>query len=150
MKTIEYRTDDKSNWPPGPWHEEPDKKQWQDEETGYPCLIVRNRFGALCGYVGVPEGHRYHGQDYYAPDVDCHGGLTYADHCQEGIEESHGICHLAEGEDKVWWFGFDCAHLYDICPARKSEFQEWESRYRDFGYVTREVASLARQLKGLS
>ena len=57
METIEYRTMDKSVWGPGPWQNEPDKRQWQDEATGLPCLIVRNSMGALCGYVGVSEGH---------------------------------------------------------------------------------------------
>lgn len=32
--------------------------------TGLPCLIVRNRFGALCGYVGVAEGHPLFGLSY--------------------------------------------------------------------------------------
>jgi hypothetical protein len=43
METIEYRTQDKTQWGNGDWQNEPDKKQWQDTETGYPCLIVCNR-----------------------------------------------------------------------------------------------------------
>lgn len=57
METREYRTVDKSAWGPGPWQDEPDKRQWQDEATGLPCLIVRNPAGALCGYVGVSKEH---------------------------------------------------------------------------------------------
>jgi hypothetical protein len=64
MKTEEWRTVDKSTWGEGEWQREPDKKQWQDAETGLPCLIVRNNGGALCGYVGVPPGHPWHGKDY--------------------------------------------------------------------------------------
>lgn len=65
MKTIEYRTIDKSSWPRGEWDHEPDKRQWQDEATGLPCLIVRQRdSGHLCGYVGVPKSHALHGRDY--------------------------------------------------------------------------------------
>lgn len=64
MKTIEYRTKDKSAWRPGPWQQEPDKVQWKDEETTLPCLIVRNHSGAWCGYVGVAEGHPLHGTEY--------------------------------------------------------------------------------------
>lgn len=64
MQTKEYTTVDKSTWERGEWDNEPDKKQWLDEETGLPCLIVRGCItGALCGYVGVPKGHpayRYH------------------------------------------------------------------------------------------
>ena len=49
MQRIEYRTIDKSQWGEGPWQDEPDKIQWQDEETGLPCLIVRGHMGFLCG-----------------------------------------------------------------------------------------------------
>lgn len=39
-----------------------------DEETGYPCLIVRAPVtGALCGYVGVPERHPLYGCPYNEP-----------------------------------------------------------------------------------
>ena len=63
MKTMEYRTIDKSTWGEGEWQNEPDKKQWQDEETNYPCLIVRSPVsGSLCGYVGVSEGHALFGK----------------------------------------------------------------------------------------
>ena len=37
MKRIEYRNRNKSDLK-GPWLEEPDKIQWQDDGTGYPCL----------------------------------------------------------------------------------------------------------------
>lgn len=56
METIEYRTADKSQWGEGPWTAEPDKRQWRDEATGLPCLIVRGPHGAFCGYVGVAGG----------------------------------------------------------------------------------------------
>jgi hypothetical protein len=98
MKTIEYRHRDKSDWGEGPWQDEPDKRQWQDEATGLPCLVVRNRGGALCGYVGVPAGHPCFEVDYddvygtynedYTertsgplPDLEVHGGLTFSDFC---------------------------------------------------------------------
>lgn len=65
MKAIEYRTIDKANWPAGVWHNEPDKRQWIDEATGLPCLIVRHRYsGHLCGYVGVSPEHPLHGKSY--------------------------------------------------------------------------------------
>lgn len=64
MQRIEYRTQDKSDWPRGPWDNEPDKIQWQDEVTGLPCLIVRGPVGALCGYVGVPKSHPAYGLSY--------------------------------------------------------------------------------------
>jgi hypothetical protein len=65
MKTREYRTIDKSAWADGPWHHEPDKRQWQDPETGLFCLIVRTPLsGGLCGYVAVPPEHPAHGLHY--------------------------------------------------------------------------------------
>lgn len=83
MKTIEYHTVDKSGWGQGPWQDEPDKKQWLDEATGLPCLIVRGPTGSLCGYVGVPATHRYYGSDYDHVQADAHGGLTFAGKCAE-------------------------------------------------------------------
>lgn len=164
-----YHTTDKTDFGPGPWQDEPDKVQWVDPSTGLDCLIVRNPGGALCGYVGVPPDHRWHGVDYsdctrpiacdetwcgHGPDnyMRVHGGLTYADRCQESEDPSRGICHVpAEGRpDNVWWFGFDCAHAGDLCPW-------WEQRgvglggvYRDLSYVESEVASLASQLAEVS
>lgn len=64
MQTKQWHTLDKSDWGDGPWQLEPDKAQWPDVETGLPCLIVRNTFGAWCGYVGVPPGHPLHGVKY--------------------------------------------------------------------------------------
>ena len=163
METKEYRTIDKTSWPRGEWDDEPDKMQWQDEATGLPCLIVRGPVGALCGYVGVPEGHPHFGKDYNDCTpltpleenqhyIDVHGGLTYADACQATDDESRHICHVpSPGEpDHVWWFGFDCAHAGDLCPKYWSEERYagygYES-YRSLAYVKREVARLARQLQ---
>lgn len=54
----------KESWGQGPWVSEPDKVQWLDEASGLPCLIVRGPMGALCGYVGVPEGHPFFKKKY--------------------------------------------------------------------------------------
>src|SRR4051812_17731696 len=119
LQTIEYKNPkmDKASWGPGAWDNEPDKKQWADPATGLACLIVRNAMGALCGYVGVPKGHPAYGKEYGSVDVDVHGGLTFSDKCSESSSECGGICHVApEGEDDVWWLGFDCAHYMDLVP----------------------------------
>lgn len=162
MQDQEWSFVDKSGWGDGPWQSESDKLQWTDPATGLPCLIVRNDGGALCGYCGVSEGHPWFGSDYSADEldaslglvIDVHGGLTFAGHCQEGNKE-HGICHVVEpGEpDRVWWFGFDCAHSGDLCPAYavmvsplRSVFRRPPSTYRDLAYVRAEVTSLAVQL----
>src|SRR5262249_14225809 len=117
MRTIEYRTVDKSAWGDGPWQQEPDKRQWADPDTGLPCLILRGPVGALCGYVGGPPSHPVYGKDYCEVDVSVHGGLSFADRCHRG-DEATAICHLpAPGEsDDVWWLGFDCAHSGDLAP----------------------------------
>jgi hypothetical protein len=145
MKTIEYRTIDKSAWPRGEWDDEPDKKQWTDPETGLPCIALRHvEWGNWCGYVGVPTTHPLHGKSYDEPDLEVHGGLTFAgpyqhdpcpfcvgrlgrvvttcEDCQgSGFvpTSSTGICHVPDaGEpDNVWWFGFDCHHAFDRAPG---------------------------------
>lgn len=159
METIQYinPTINKSEWGNGAWLNEPDKKQWLDRATGLPCLIVRNIHvtGSLCGYVGVTKTHPLYGKDYsdIENDIDVHGGLTYANKCQEETNNCEGICHkVKEGEnDNIWWFGFDCAHAGDRCPRidRHDRFPDYSDSYRDVDYVTREVQSLARQLAGI-
>lgn len=149
METKEWCFTDKSKWPDGEWHNEPDKKQWLDGETGLPCMIHRGPSGALCGYVGVDKSHPAHGKDYYSVNFDVHGGLTYAEGCAELRDDGSGICHITDDGDHVWWFGFDCAHIGDICPSSDRDWIEPESTYKPWGYVESEVRSLARQLKEL-
>lgn len=173
MEAKEWRNIDKSAWGPGPWQDEPDKAQWADEATGLPCLIVRNRAGALCGYVGVPKAHPWFGVDYdsvtphgKAPEIDehgcrvnddwvrVHGGLTFADRCQPRAgDEGRGVCHVVQpGEDdEIWWLGFDCAHSGDWSPAHQAltgspifACGHYEE-YRTTDYVKTECALLAQQ-----
>lgn len=142
METVEHAID-KSEFGPGPWMDEPDKLQWTDEETGLPCLIVRNRMGALCGYVAVSEGHPDYRKPYDDVPVDVHGGLSYADECQGSI------CHVPEPgkPDNVWWLGFDCAHGGDLTPSsRDLGFSFDGDQYRDLAYVQSECRQLAAQL----
>lgn len=143
--------------PAGPWDDEPDKVQWVDSETGLDCLIVRNHFGALCGYVGVTEGHPLFEQHYETPEVEIHGGLTFTDFCTPG-EPVEGICHVAApGRDgRVWWFGFDCAHAFDVQPGMLAfEMKHMPdligskyeiSAYRDIDYAVSETLDLAKQV----
>lgn len=83
----EWSTIDKSGWGRGPWQDEPDKVHWVDEATDLDCLIVRGPHGALCGYVGVPEGHPDYQKGYDDVPVEVHGGLTFADGCHEATPE---------------------------------------------------------------
>jgi hypothetical protein len=129
---VERRTwtvTDKAAWGPGPWRDEPDKEQFTDEATGLPCLIVRNSVGALCGYVGVGEGHPWFGKDPGDLETRTAFEVDYADLCQEG-PEAETICHVpAPGEpDRVWWLGFHCSHAWDISPgieAREESLHGW-------------------------
>ena len=83
-----------------------------------------------------------------------HGGLTYADSCQEGPEEAT-ICHIpGPGEpEPLWWLGFDCGHAWDISPAMDARMRdvEWDgfrmpgTTYKPVGYVKEECARLAQQ-----
>ena len=162
MKTITYHTHkDKPTWGDGPWQSEPDKIQFVDRATGMPALIVRNDFGALCGYVGVSKGHKAHGMHYDDPllrDINVHGGLTFSGGCSHG-DEATMICHVPDkGEpDDIWWLGFDCAHLGDVCPAMDARskalgipsLSSEDDRYRTVSYVKRHIAKLALQLHDL-
>lgn len=150
MQTWTNDKIDRTGWAPGPWDTEPDKAQWKDAETGLDCLMVRNWSGALCGYVGLAPGHALHGKSYNDVNVGVHGGLTFSDECVEADEPCCGICHVvAPGEpDKLWWFGFDCAHSCDKTPhdTVEGQFQRHSGIYRDFAYVQRQCALLARQI----
>ena len=159
METKEWKFIDKSDWPNGPWHQEPDKMQFPDEETGLPCLIRRSYFGgSLCGYVGITEDHPLFGVDYscspHIPSLDCeinvHGWISFSGLGQETKENCLGICHIpGPGEPgKIWWFGFDCAHWFDLRPADKYSLKVMGKygAYRDIVYVKKEIAKLAKQL----
>lgn len=151
MEHRTWTTIEKAAWGDGPWQTEPDKEQFTDEATGLPCLVKRSlHSGALCGYVGVPPGHPWHGRDY--DEIDPSPGL-----CQDGPEDST-ICHIpAPGEpDGVWWLGFDCAHAFDVSPAMAARERELglphllhlpgpQEQYRHVGYVKTECARLAEQ-----
>lgn len=170
MKTISYKTVDKSAWERGPWDQEPDKLQWSDRSTGLPCLIVRNRIGCMCGYVGVQRGHPLYrkGVARCRKSVDVYDGVTYADFCQQAEEadgdgEARLICHVpGPGEpDDVWWIGFATSTSRDVHPALVKSLREmmddalfsenpWHPTYKDVKFVKRECRMLARQLKAMA
>jgi hypothetical protein len=173
MQTKEYRTEDKSGWIRGEWDDEPDKMQWPDAATGLPCLIVRGPSGALCGYVGVSDSHPWFRKNYsdaigecnencedgyhygHRIDgaIDVHGGLTFSSMCAATDDESRHICHVPDPSepDHVWWFGFDCAHSWDICPSYAKKYGGpfgfgADESYKNVDYVRSEVTKLAAQL----
>ena len=58
-------------------------------------------YGAINGYVQLPDGHPWRGLDYDNIDVEVHGGLTYA-----------------SGD----WIGFDCLHCGDYWPGQEKRY----------------------------
>lgn len=156
MKQLGYTTRDRTGWGPGPWDEEPDKVQWEDESTGLPCLAVRNHYGAWCGYVGVPPGHRHFGKHYDDVDAGIHGGLTYSGRSNAPAGSPQRISHLPEpGEpEELWWLGFDCNHYDDFAPALFFELNRNDpfykggegTVYRTLAYVKEQCTELARQI----
>jgi hypothetical protein len=127
-------------WGPGPWENEPDRFEWIDEATGFPCLIVRHpMFGSLCGYVAVPPGNPFWGlgRDAFR-GIDVHDNVTYAAPCMdiddipEGAQESPWfhpellVCHVPEpGQpDDVWWVGFAASRYDDVQPASDARLRD--------------------------
>jgi hypothetical protein len=149
MKTIIWHrnAEEKARFGPGPWAEEPDKVQWRDATTGFACLVLRNHVGVWCGYVGVPEGHPWHGKPYddLYDDTEVHGGLTFSDKCKPSTDEAYGICHQREdGDPEVWWLGFDCAHSMDLVPGMPGLGFDG-CTYKSLDYVKAQCAALAAQ-----
>ncbi len=160
MKVQQWSFVDKSTWAPGPWNFEPDKVQWPDAFTGYPCLAHRGPQGAWCGYVGVAEGHPWFGVEYAGIDLELggpHGGLTFSDFCAPEVAAGgEGICHIVEpGEpDRVWWVGFDCSHAGDLSPVIDALMREHGTlalyerlpdQYRTLDFVKAQCHALAVQ-----
>jgi hypothetical protein len=112
--------------------------EWK--RAGLYCVIIRQPQGHLCGYVGVPLDHKYYSCKYEeSPQIEVHGGITYSKNTLKGRD------------DELWWFGFDCAHAFDLAPNDPPErFGSLECLYRDFEYVKSEVESMAKQLKEMS
>jgi len=129
-----------------PWEQEPQQaEEWVDEGTGYTCTIWRHpTLGHLCGYVGIPKGHRCCELGYNdMNDIEVHGGLTYSE---------------VDDERQLHVFGFDAGHGGDYSPGLAltmlkvtGEFNSVSSgersTYRTWAYVKENVLSLCNQLK---
>ena len=75
----------------------PDSYLATGEIFGYLWWVRHNFMGYRNGYVDVPEGHPWFGEDYHDIHANVHGGLTFAQANDNG----------------AWTIGFDCAHLGD-------------------------------------
>lgn len=141
---------DKSSWDEGAWTNEPDKISWIDSATNLPCLILRNDFGAWCGYVGVSSGHPCFEVPHSKVRLVANRELTYSSFAwSDGI---HGVSHPTEEEGNgCWWLGFSCSdYEKDVLP-KMPQNPYCNSTYKTIEYVMEEVKSLARKLseKGL-
>jgi len=146
------------------WMDEPDRQEF--EHAGLKCLILRNpEFLQLNGYVGVPKNHPWYGIDHNQCLRGCEGKpnpinpsfISYpctweSDHeSPEGLIDVHGgLTFSGMGDSKLWpagywWFGFDCAHAWDLVP-KILELLGREGTYRNFAHVRAEVKRLAEQL----
>ena len=73
------------------------------------------------------------------------------------MSQATGICHIpAVGESaRVWWFGFDCAHAFDLVPGMRALLAEsggglshsMDETYRTLNYVRDNCEKLAQQLR---
>lgn len=143
---------DKSKFGIGPWQSEADVYSWTDSETGYHCVVWRNpEMGNLCGYVGIPSGHPLFAKNYDDQETESlttHWGLTYSDSVEPGSKQNSD-----DFDSGLWYFGFDCAHAWDLVPhtynlMKQSGFNSFDGDvYRDFEYVKKIVELLAKQLK---
>lgn len=137
------------------------------EFCAYSKAMNEKMRSAFKPYEGDAERRDWPERPALVPDVGeaiagikVHGGLTYSAACGDEI------CHVpGEGEpDNVWWFGFDCAHGFDLCPTIEMYRKEMVTKplgriraypeahpdtYRNVAYVTAECAKLAKQLAAI-
>lgn len=119
------------------WENEPDHVDVMHDN--YHFVILRNPHQLhLNGYIGIPKEHKWFGKNYLDDEIDieCHGGLTFS-----GNE-------LAHMQKDFWYFGFDCAHPWDIIPdfvkTGLSIFPD--STYKNIQYVIHELQGMYEQL----
>jgi hypothetical protein len=142
---------DKSAWIDGEWQQEPDRIEWVF--LGFPCLIVRQGGGWLCGYVGIPPTHPYYGKDLEdkeLKEIYTDKKINFSEASQQ-IDDPRAVNHQLLPTDKnYWWIGFDCCHYDDVFP-RIIQFYNFSSdtSYKNIEYVKTQVEFLARQLNQL-
>lgn len=86
-------------------------------------------YGAVNGYVRVPEGHPWHDLDYDQIDVEAPGGLTYAKGC---------------------WIGFDTLHIHDYWPGCPDFMDSDYATHWTAEMVADEARALARRVAAVT
>ena len=102
--------------------------------NGYKCKIVMQSMGHLCGYVTIPEDHRYYNVNYNNIDIHVHGGLTYSDFDEETSASE---------------IGFDCNHRMDMNPTMANNGITGGT-WRNEEYLEKELKHLVKQLGEIS
>jgi hypothetical protein len=130
-----------------PWKYEPNRLE--TEINGYPALIIRTKNSHLCGYIGIPETHKFYGVDYSEIPAYVHGGLTYGDY---GNDDHIGELYYKPKENNdgnnLYWLGFDCAHAGDYTPGSyESMLDAITKKYISEGYSYIKAVQLAKENK---
>lgn len=131
----------------------------------YEYLIVFTARGTRCGYVALKEketeifNKQAENGEYYCPDLDCHGGLTF-------YSKSHAAKELLQIPCDDMWIGFDAAHCWDAkdmilaeeyfgnCDMVKfykdNPFSNFNEIHRTYAYMERECKSIIDQILDMS
>ena len=118
-----------------PWENEPVEPQTGTSPEGLPWCLMRGPRGAWNGYVGVPPGHpAFKFSELVEERAEVHGGVTYG-----------YLATANKDPNEFFWFGFDCAHGYDIAPGTYSPIIP-SAEYRTLEFALAETLSLAKQL----
>lgn len=114
-------------------------ERWVDDETGLECALRFTIGGYWCGYVRVPETHRWFMEpEKIESSISVHGSVTYFGDLPDGEKDEVG-----------WWVGFDCAHCSDAIPFLDRVFRvpKKDRVHRTKAFAKREVLKMAKQIK---
>lgn len=76
------------------------------------CVAAENGLGFYIAYVMLEPEHPWYGKHYnQLPDIDVHGGLTYANHRDWKPEDFWQ--DAPDGIPEGWYIGFDTGHAFD-------------------------------------
>ena len=107
-----------------------DKKNYPNEEYSYEdkytLIVRRNCLNVNCGYIVLPQSHRYDGIDCKNIPVEVHGGLKYS-----------------KRENGNWVIGFDTLHIGDYVPYHEYDPNDYYWTHTD---VLNELKRLMSQL----
>lgn len=153
-----YRVPDRQPKASGPWTREHDKLAWTDPATGLDCIVRRMDRGHLGVFVAVRREHPLFGYsaDAMPPGLlRTHGGVDYAEACDNRGPEDRSICHVRSGNveahDDSWWIGTAFDGIKDLIPEDDGHANEArrlgiDQVYRNEEYAIDLCTHLARDL----